>query len=140
MQTSELIYLMQQYDKYVGDGFVDVKPVEQGDWGELLTALAEAPTEEEFRSSAAYKHYTRRVEDLVDDYEDAGSAIELSMAEEALYNFVTSYSSTYAASSEKADKSGLASAIDSAYFNADWAKIGEVYAGQTQTASSTATG
>ena len=130
MQTSELIYLMQQYDKYVGDGFVDVKPVEQGDWGQLLTALAEAPTEEEFRSSAAYKHYTRRVEDLVGDYEDAGSAIELSMAEEALYNFVTSYSSTYAASSEKADKSGLASAIDSAYFNADWAKIGEVYAGQ----------
>ena len=130
VQTSELIYLMQQYDKYVGDGFVDVKPVEQGDWGQLLAALAEAPTEEEFRSSAAYKHYTRRVEDLVDDYEDAGSAIELSMAEEALYNFVTSYSSTYAASSEKADKSGLASAIDSAYFNADWAKIGEVYAGQ----------
>ena len=130
-QTSELVYLMQQYDKYVGDGFVDVKPVETGEWGDLLASLAQAPTEDEFRSSAAYKNYTRKVEDLVDDYEDAGSAIELSMAEEALYDFVTTYYSTYAASSTKADKTNLAEAIDNTYFNANWAKIGESYAGQS---------
>ena len=131
-QTSELVYLMQQYDKYVGDGFVDVKPSDENAWGDLLAALAEAPTEEEFRSSSAYKHYTRHAEDLVEDYEDARNAVELELAEEALYDFVTTYYASYAASSVKADKSGLAAAIGSTYFNADWAKVGEVYAGQDE--------
>ena len=50
-QTSELVYLMQQYNKYVNEGFVDVKPVETDEWGDLLVSLALAPTEAAFRTT-----------------------------------------------------------------------------------------
>ena len=128
-QTSELIYLMQQYNKFVDDGFVTVNPVENDDWGDLLVALAQAPTEDDFRTTAAYNRYTNKVEDLVEQYEEASTSVAVSMAEEALYDFVTSYNSAYTVS-EKADTTALVTAIDNTYFNANWAKIGEVYAGQ----------
>ena len=32
-----MVYLMQQYDKYM-DGYVDQKPVETDDWGDLLVS------------------------------------------------------------------------------------------------------
>ena len=126
-QTSELIYLMQQYHKYVDEGFVTEKPVETDDWGDLLVALAQAPTEDDFRTSAAYRRYTNKVEDLVEQYEEAETSVAVAMAEEELYSFVTDYQSAYTYSN-KADTAVLATAIDNTYFNTNWQKVGEEYA------------
>ena len=87
-QTSELVYLMQQYEKYT-DGFVDIVPVDTDDWGDLLVALAEAPTSDEFSTSNNYKRYTNRVEDLVEEYEEADTNAAVKLAEQHLYDFVT---------------------------------------------------
>ena len=126
-QTSELVYLMQQYHKYVDEGFVTENPVETDDWGDLLVALAQAPTEDDFRTSAAYRRYTNKVEDLVEQYEEAETSVAVAMAEEELYNFVTDYQSAYTYSN-KADTAVLATAIDNTYFNTNWQKVGEEYA------------
>ncbi len=125
-QTSELIYLMQQYEKYM-DGFVDQVPVETDDWGDLLVALAEAPTEDEFSTTNAYKRYTNAVEDLVEQYVEADTAAAVKIAEDELYEFVTDYNSAYKYST-KADTTALYTAIDNTYFNAKWALVGEEYA------------
>ncbi len=127
IQTSELVYLMQQYDKFVGD-YVDEKPVETDEWGDLLASLVQAPTEDEFRTSAAYKKYTGRANDLVESYENAATASAVTSAERAMYGFVTNYQSEYRVA-EKADTSALSSAIDNTYFNTNWVKVGETYGG-----------
>ena len=128
-QTSELIYLMQQYNKYVDEGFVDVNPVETDDWGDLLVSLAEAPTEDEFRTGAAYRRYVNRVEDLVEQYEEAETSVAVTMAEEELYDFVTSYNNAYTVT-EKANVGVLGTSIGNTYFNTNWLALGEVYAAQ----------
>ena len=64
-QTSELVYLMQQYAKYTEGGYVDVKPVETDDWGDLLVSLLEAPTEDDFRNASNYKRYSDYAEELL---------------------------------------------------------------------------
>ena len=127
-QTSELVYLMQQYAKYTGEGFVDVKPVETSDWGDLLVSLAQAPTEDEFRTANAYKRYTNKVEDLVEQYEEADTSYAVTLAEQNLYDFVTSYNSAYTYT-EKADTDALATAIDNTYFNYDWRGNADGYYG-----------
>ena len=137
-QTSQLVYLMQQYNKFVGEGFVDEKPVETDNWGDLLVSLAQAPTEDEFRTGAAYRRYTNKVEDLVEQYEEAETSVAVSMAEEALYDFVTSYTSSYTYST-KVDTASLATAIDNTVFNYDWRKsydtnnAADVYVGHVDT-------
>ena len=132
LQSSQLVYLMQQYDKYVSEGFVDVNPVESDDWGDLLVALASAPTEDEFRTSAAYKRYTGSANDLIEKYEEAATSVAVNMAEEDLYDFVTGQLGwTGMAASEKVDTATLATSIDNTYFNANWARIGDSYAGGT---------
>ena len=118
-QTSEFVYLMQQYEKYTSEGFVDVNPVDTDDWGDLLVALAQAPTEDEFATANGYKRYTNAVEDLVEEYEDADTSAAVSIAEQNLYKFVTSYNNAYKVS-EKADTNVLATAIDNTFFNYNW--------------------
>ena len=118
-QTSELVYLMQQYYKYTEGGYVDVKPVETDDWGDLLVALAQAPTEDEFSTAAAYRRYTNKVEDLVEQYMEAETSAAVDMAEDELYDFVTDYFSTYRYAA-KADTTVLENAIDKLFFNYDW--------------------
>ena len=117
-QTSELVYLMQQYEKYT-DGFVDIVPVDTDDWGDLLVALAEAPTSDEFSTSNNYKRYTNRVEDLVEEYEEADTNAAVKLAEQHLYDFVTDEAADYKSSS-KADKATLATSIDNTFVNYDW--------------------
>ena len=131
-QTSELVYLMQQYNKYTSEGFVDVKPVETSDWGDLLVSLAQAPTEDEFRTANAYKRYTNKVEDLVEQYEEAETSYAVTLAEQNLYDFVTSYNSAYTYS-EKVDTDALATAIDNTYFNYDWRGDAKGYFGGRDT-------
>ena len=117
-QTSEMVYLMQQYDKYM-DGYVDQKPVETDDWGDLLVSLAQAPTEDEFATSTGYKRYTNKVEDLVEAYEEADTSVAVTMAERELYDFVTSYNSAYKYEN-KVDTTTLGNSIDNLYYNYNW--------------------
>ena len=117
-QTSELVYLMQQYEKYT-DGFVDVIEPDTDDWGDLLVALAEAPTADEFSTSNNYKRYTNRVEDLVEEYEEADTNAAVKIAEQNLYDFVTDIAADYKVS-EKADKTVLTTSLDNLFFNYEW--------------------
>ncbi len=132
MQSSELIYLIQQYNKYVDGGFVTENPAETDDWGDLLVSLASAPTEDEFRTSAAYKRYTGRADDLIEKYEEAATSAAVSMAEEDLYDFITGQDTwTGMTASATVDTTALYTSIDNTYFNANWARIGDSYAGGT---------
>ena len=120
-QTSELVYLMQQYSKYVDGGYVEEKPVETNNWGDLLVTIAQAPTEDDFRTATAYKRYTNRVEDLVEAYEEASTAAAVNMAEANLYKFVTGgYGWQGYDDNGKEDTTALYNAIDSTYFNYKW--------------------
>ena len=127
-QTSEMVYLMQQYDKYM-DGYVDPVPVETDEWGDLLVSLAQAPTEDEFATANGYKRYTNKVEDLVEAYEEADTAVAVEMAEKALFNFVSSYTSAYKYET-KGDATELGNAIASTVFNYKWSGD-EYYVGAT---------
>ena len=137
-QTSELVYLMQQYNKYVNEGFVDVKPVETDEWGDLLVSLALAPTEDDFRTTNAYDRYMRVAEDRVEDYQEADTAYAVTLAEQRLYDFITNYQTAYTATGD-VDTAALGQAIDSTYFNYDWRKAfnkdnaAGVYAGYADT-------
>ena len=117
-QTSEMVYLMQQYDKYM-DGYVDPVPVETDEWGDLLVSLAQAPTEDEFATANAYKRYTNKAEDLVEAYEEADTAAAVKLAETNLFNFVSSYTSAYKYET-KGNATELGNAIGSATFNYNW--------------------
>ena len=141
VQTSELVYLMQQYDKYVDNGYVDQNPVETDDWGDLLVSLLEAPTEDEFRTSAAYRTYSKAAADYIDQYENAATSVAVKNAERQMYNFITNYQSQYRVSA-KADTTNLAASLDNTYFNYNWNKsmkydgktyAAEVYAGSYDT-------
>jgi glucan-binding YG repeat protein len=126
-QTSELIYLMQQYDRMVGD-LVSVNDADTDDWGDLLVSLIEAPTSSDFRSEQAYNRYKTAANTLVKAYNEATTTAMINSAELAMYDFVTAYNSAYTVGTA-ASKTDLAAAIDSTYFNANWAAIGESYAG-----------
>ena len=139
-QTSEMVYMMQQYYKYLEGGYVDQIPVETDAWGDLLVALAEAPTEDDFRTSGAYDRYTNRVEDLVERYEEAETHAAVLLAEGDLYAFVTdafnrNWQGIDAAGNE--DTTALGEAIDNTFFNYNWQRAysntvgAEVYAGST---------
>ncbi len=122
-QTSELVYLMQQYYKYTEGGYVDVIEPDTDAWGDLLVALAQAPTADDFRSSGAYDRYTNRVEDLVEQYEEAETHAAVLMAEADLYDFVTGASTRNwqgMDSNGDEDTSALGTAIDNTFFNYNW--------------------
>jgi glucan-binding YG repeat protein len=112
--TSELIYLMQQYDKYVGTYF-DKDEYSTDEWGDLLVSLLEAVTEDDLKNSAKdYKKFTNKVEDLVDAYENATSTTQITKAEEEMYALLTSVPYTAASTVSKAD---LSATLYSLYFN-----------------------
>ena len=85
--TSELLYLMQQYDKYIGD-YIDKAEVASDDWGDLLLSILDAATEEDFRSASEYRYYTNYVETLRTAYETATTAGMIKAAEEKMYELL----------------------------------------------------
>ena len=111
--TSELVYLMQQYDKYIGDYF-DKTEVDTGEWGELLLSILNSVNEDDFKRSSDYKKYINQVEELEDAYEEATTVAQLSNAEEGMYDLLTSV--PYTASST-ADKDELNATLEGLYFN-----------------------
>ncbi len=119
-QTSEMVYLMQQYNKYM-DGYVDEMPVETDDWGDLLVSLLEAPTEDDFRTANSYKRFVDKAEDLIEDYQEAYTYLDVQAAEQAMYKFITGGDGWNGMDDNRSeDTSALAAAIDSATFNYNW--------------------
>ena len=111
--TSEMVYLMQQYNKYIGNYF-DKTEVEGTEWGELMLSVLNAVTEDNFKKASDYKKYMNRVDDLSDAYEEATTVGMIKEAEEGMYNLLTSVPYT-AASVDKAD---LSATLNGLYFNA----------------------
>ena len=130
-QTSEFVYLMQQYNKFVDGGYVDVNPVETDEWGDLLVSLLEAPTEDEFRTSAAYRKYTAAAADYIERYENAATSVAVTNAESAMYEFITEYHSEYRVADD-AETGTLYASLDNTFFNTNWVGVGATYAGATE--------
>ena len=114
--TSELIYLMQQYDKYIGN-YIDKAEVASDEWGDLLLSILDAATESDFRSASEYRKYQNEVEDLRTAYEIATTVNMIHEAEEGMYDLLTSGNSPYRASSSGADKTDLSATLNGLYFN-----------------------
>ncbi len=110
--TSELVYLMQQYDKYIGN-YIDKDEVASDDWGDLLLTVLNGASEDNFKKAADYKKYTRQVEDLEDAYKDATTSAQIEKAEKAMYELLNK--TPYTAST--VSKADLNATIESLYFN-----------------------
>ena len=115
--TSELIYLMQQYDKYIGD-YINKTEVTTDEWGDLLLSILDAATEEDFKDAQTYRRYQNKVEDLRDAYETATTLLLVERAEWEMYDLLTTTNSSYAASKTTAvDKTALSATMGDLYFN-----------------------
>jgi glucan-binding YG repeat protein len=114
MNTSELLYLMQQYDKYLG--YITKADVEKDEWGDLLVSILENVSESDFTKATDYKSFSRKAEDAISSYEAAETSSMIKAAEEAMYKLITDTQSKTAGASE--EKATLKSDIYSLYFNA----------------------
>jgi len=112
--TSEIIYLMQQYDKYVGEYF-DLMDVETSEWGELMLSILESAAEEDFGLPVSYRNYTRQVEELRYAYETATTLAQIQKAEVGMYNLLTK--STYGAAKTPASTAALNATMAGLFFN-----------------------
>ena len=113
--TSELIYLMQQYDKYIGN-YIDKAEVTSDDWGDLLLSILDAATESDFRSASEYRKYQNEVEDLRDAYEMATTVNMIREVEANMYSLLTSANSKFRAAAAP-DKAALGTSLEGLYFN-----------------------
>ena len=113
--TSELIYLMQQYDKYIGN-YIDKAEVTSDDWGDLLLSILDAATESDFRSASEYRKYQNEVEDLRDAYEMATTVNMIREVEAGMYSLLTSANSKFRAASAP-DKATLGGTLEGLFFN-----------------------
>ena len=114
--TSEMVYLMQQYNKYIGE-YIDKTEVGSSEWGELMLNVLNAATEENFKKASDYKKYMNKVEDLEDAYEDATTVGMIKEAEEGMYDLLTSVPYTAAS----VDKNDLNATLGGLFFNAKYA-------------------
>ena len=113
--TSELIYLMQQYDKYIGN-YIDKAEVTSDDWGDLLLSILDAATESDFRSASEYRKYQNEVEDLRDAYEMATTVNMIREVESGMYRLLTSANSKFRAAAAP-DKAALGTSLEGLFFN-----------------------
>ena len=112
--TSEMMYLMQQYNKYVG--YINKEEVSKDEWGDLLVSILENVAEDDFKKATDYKQFKRKAEDVIDAYNDATTSSLVKAAEQAMYNLVTSTSTKSTGASD--EKKALNSDLYSLYFNA----------------------
>ena len=110
--TSELVYLMQQYNKYIGN-YISKDEVASDDWGDLLLTVLNGASQDNFKKAADYKKYARKVEDLEDAYKDATTSAQIEKAEKAMYELLNS--TPYTAST--VSKADLNATIEGLYFN-----------------------
>ena len=112
--TSQLVYLMQQYNKYIGN-YVTPDEAETTEWGKLLLSVLEGANSSDFKKAADYKKYTNAVEDLADAYDEATTANMVDAAEQGMYDLLTN--SKYTASAT-GDKKELSATLNGLFFNA----------------------
>ena len=113
--SSNLVYIMQQYDKYTGEGYVpDASDnVGENNWAELLISAINAVDEGDFTTSVAYNTYKRAGDKAIAAYEAATTTAAQNAAIAGLYTAATS---SYGRSAG-ADKAELTSTLNSLYFN-----------------------
>jgi glucan-binding YG repeat protein len=115
--SSNLVYLMQQYDKYTGNGYVTDATSDLSDsrWAELLISVIESVDAGDFTASAgtAYKAYKTNGEKAIAAYENATTAAAQESAILGLYNAATA---AYGRSAG-VDKTELVDTLNSLYFN-----------------------
>ena len=119
--TSELLYLMQQYNKYVG--YINKDEVSKDEWGDLLVSVLDNVTEDDFKKATDYKAFKRKAEDAIDAYNDATTSSLIKAAEQAMYTLATSTQSKSSGASD--EKKELNTNLYSLYFNA--AKLPTTY-------------
>ncbi len=120
--TSELVYLMQQYDKYIGE-YIDQAEVASDEWGDLLLSVLDAATEDDFRNATEYRKYQNEVEDLRDAYELATTVNMIREAEVKMYQLLVSANTRFRASANP-DKAALGGTLEGLYFNVGNAPVG----------------
>ena len=113
--TSELVYLMQQYDKYIGD-YVNDTEVSTDEWGDLLVDLLNSVSADDFKNALDYKKYTATVEKLTAEYENALTAAQVIAAENAMYDLLTDKNAPFYPA-KAADKTALNATMEGLYFN-----------------------
>ena len=116
--TSEMVYLMQQYDKYIGN-YIDQEEVSTDEWGDLLVDLLNATTSDNFKSALDYNRYVAEVSRLTANYQNALTAAQVTAAEKAMYNLlVNNYSyGNYMFYTSGVEKTALAETMEGLYFN-----------------------
>ena len=114
--TSEMIYLMQQYDKYIGT-YIDKAEVASDDWGDLLLSILDAATADDFKDAREYRLYTNRVESLRAAYETATTVGMIQNAEEEMYDLLISAGTEFRTSATAPDKTALNASLKGLYFN-----------------------
>ena len=119
--TSQLIYLMQQYDKYIGD-YIDQTEVSTTEWGDLLVSLLNAASADDFKNAIDYKKYSAKVAELTANYENALTAAQVTAAEDNMYKLLTNASAPFYAAAT-ADKTELKATLESLYFNVGTAPV-----------------
>lgn len=113
LPSSELVYLMQQYDKYVDGSYVNGDEMGEDKWAELLISALDAVDENDFAAAAQYTVFKNRADSYVNTYRTATSTAKRTAAVKNLYELVTG---TYGRSAGT-DKAELTSALTSLYFN-----------------------
>ena len=125
--TSELVYLMQQYDKYIGN-YIDKSEVSTSEWGELMLSVLNAATEDNFKRVTDYKKYVNAVEELQDAYEMATTVAQVAKAEQGMYDLLTRVPYT----ATTVDKTALNATMEGLYFNVGTAPTQYTTAPSTQ--------
>ena len=114
MNTSELMYLMQQYDKYVG--YIDKEEVSNDEWGDLLVSILENVAEDDFKKAADYKTFSRKAEDAIDAYNYAETSSMIKTAERRMYDLIISAQTKSTGAADAQDE--LGATVNSLFFNA----------------------
>ncbi len=115
LSSSNLVYLMQQYDKYVDGSYIDNNEVSEDKWAQLLIECLNAVDADDFTTTAAYNSYNKVAKNAIAGYEEATTAAKQEKAIGDLYNAVVV--NTYGRS-KGSDKADLVSTLDGLYFNA----------------------
>ena len=130
--TSEMVYLMQQYDKYFDD-YIQREEVATSEWGEFLLEMLNAATADDFRNNTEYVRYINRVENLEAAYEAATTVNMIREAEEGMYDLLTELNGGFRASGS-VDTATLDNTLEGLFFN-----VGDVPATYRTALSTTST-
>ncbi len=122
LSSSHLVYLMQQYDKYVDGSYIGEDELDESEWANLLMECLNAVTADDFTTASAYNSYQRIADRAISVYELASTPAQQKQAIEVLYAAVVTSSYGRATTS---DKTELANSLNDLYFNNS--KIPSVY-------------